>query len=240
MCSRLRKWSALLAMTALPAAQAEARQLIDGAERKQVQVDISARETNQLSVLGREIVRVVPSRKGAIVYDKELKGGDFYFKLPDDSPPLGTVSLFVTDSADMHYSLILVPRAMPGEVLVIRPPRDDADGTKPSPNARAPGHVRRANELVLRMADASAEGSGSDRELLNQDVPLWNEARLVLKARHRSVDLIGEVYELTNVSAAEMVLAEQEFMRRGVRAVAIRQHTLAPGEQTAVYIVREP
>lgn len=227
-------------MTALLAAQAEARQLIDGADRKQVQVDISARETNQLSVLGREIVRVVPSRKGAIVYDKELKGGDFYFKLPDDSPALGTVTLFVTDSADMHYSLILVPRAIPGEVLVIRPPRDDAESAKSSPAARAPGYVRKANDLVLKMADAGVEAVGGDREVLNQEVPLWNAARLVLKARHRSLDLIGEVYELTNVSSAEMVLAEQEFMRKGVRAVAIRQHTLAPGQQTAVYVVREP
>ncbi|MCK7499558.1 MAG: type-F conjugative transfer system secretin TraK [Comamonadaceae bacterium] len=52
--------------------------------------------------------------------------------------------------------------------------------------------------------------------------------------------LIGEKYLLTNVSAAPMVLAEQEFDREDgdVVAVAIENHNLRPGESTSVYVIR--
>lgn len=45
---------------------------------------------------------------------------------------------------------------------------------------------------------------------------------------------------MQNLSAAELVLAEQEFDRAGdaVLAVAIEQHTLAPGGSSAVYVIR--
>jgi hypothetical protein len=73
-----------------------------------------------------------------------------------------------------------------------------------------------------------------------REIPLWTEARLVRIGRYAG-DRIGEVFELTNVSGAEMRLDEREFagLATHIQAVAIQAHTLAPGQSTRVYLVRE-
>ena len=50
-------------------------------------------------------------------------------------------------------------------------------------------------------------------------VPLWNEARFVL-VRMLEGALVGEKYQLTNVSKQRMVIDERELYRRGVIAIA--------------------
>jgi conjugal transfer pilus assembly protein TraK len=69
-------------------------------------------------------------------------------------------------------------------------------------------------------------------------VPLWNEARFVL-VRTLDGSLLGEKYQLTNVSKARMVIDERELYRRGVLAVMIETLELEPGEATQVFVVLE-
>ena len=75
--------------------------------------------------------------------------------------------------------------------------------------------------------------------VVNKEVPLGKEGRLVLLSKYPEGELVGEKYRLTNVSQANMLLVEQELYRRGVRAVAIDRHTLAQGDSTDIFIVRE-
>lgn len=56
--------------------------------------------------------------------------------------------------------------------------------------------------------------------------------------RYDGTQLIGEKYELTNTSKEEMVLAEQEFFKENVKAIAVQNHNLKPGDVTFVYVVR--
>jgi conjugal transfer pilus assembly protein TraK len=70
-------------------------------------------------------------------------------------------------------------------------------------------------------------------------VALWKEARFVQVARYDVPGLVGEVYELTNVSGQRMVIDERELYRPGVVSVSLRALQLAPGASTAVWIVRQ-
>ena len=51
--------------------------------------------------------------------------------------------------------------------------------------------------------------------------------------------LVGEKYQLTNVSKQRMVIDERELYRRGVLAVMVETLELEPGESTQVMVVLE-
>lgn len=237
------KKSLSLVLLSLAALEANATQAIHGAEDRHVQVTISAHETNRLAVSGRRISHVVPSVKGIISTQKDEALGALYFTLSNPSSRHGTVTLFVSDDQGVTYKLLLVPRQVAGEEIIVHPPSEKSPDVSEQPRTDADGRAlsyqRRIKTLILSMADSSYQEAGLMPRRLHQEIPLWKEARLVLSAVYRDADLLGEHYRLTNVSSTDMLLVEQELYRRGVRAVSIEHHTLAPGDSTDVYIVRE-
>jgi conjugal transfer pilus assembly protein TraK len=93
-------------------------------------------------------------------------------------------------------------------------------------------------DLVYEMAavqiDPGADPAASAVPV-NQEVPLWKEARLTFDAKYVEDVFVGEQYTLTNVSVSDMVIAEQELYRPGVVVVAVEQQTLAPGDSTRLH-----
>lgn len=217
-----------------------ATQVVDGCYATHQQVNISAREQNRLAIDGRRIGTVVPSQKGVISYIKDEQAGALYFTLASDTPNSGTVTLFVSDELNpgAPCKLILVPRPIAGEEIIIKPPaetRTSAAGRKGG-DGRALAYQRHAKNLILQMADE--ESHDFEAIPINQEIPLWKEARLVMLSKYLDGDLVGEKYRLTNVSGKDMLLVEQELYRKGVAAVVIENHTLPPKGQTLIFIVR--
>jgi len=219
---------------------AHATQRVEGATEKHVEVSVSAREQNRLAVAGRQIVTVVPSAKGAITYQKDEALGALYFALSGNGPEGSTVTLFVGDDRGQTYKVILVPRSIPGEDIILQPPPAPEGGTMSiaGTSAKTTSYQRRAKDLTLQMADESPRARAA-KTIVNQEVPLWKEGRLLFVSMTVADEVVGETYRLTNVSPSPMALAEQELYRKGVRTVAIEFHTLAPGEGTDIYIVRD-
>lgn len=242
MYSTLKKWSnpTLLALL-LTSSLANATQLIENANLQHVQVNMSARETNRLAVEGRRIVNVVPGQAGMLKAKKDEVQGALYFSLDPETPATGTVTLFVDDDQGITYKLILVPRAISGEEIVLRPPVDKSATTKRTTAAdgRAATYERRVKDLVLLMSDDELQDSVADKIDVNKEVPLWKEGKLILASKYLVGDFVGEKYKLTNISSSDMLLVEQELYRHGVRAVSVKNQTLAPGNATDIYIVRE-
>lgn len=182
---------------------------------------------------------MVPSVKGVLAGQKDEALGAYYFTLASESPNQGTVTVFVSDEKGVTYKLILVPRPVAGEEILIRPP---SEKVTPSSRAAADGRTvsyqRRIKDLMLVMADDELKDS-VETIAVNKEVPLWKEGRLILVAKYMDGGVVGEKYRLTNVSPSEMLLVEQELYRRGVRAIAVEHHTLMQGDGTDIYIVRE-
>lgn len=230
-------WAAIL--LTLLAAEAGTTQLIENADRGHVSINISASETNRLAIEGRRIANVVPSVKGVLAGQKDEGLGAYYFTLANAEPNQGSVTLFVSDDKGMTYKLILLPRPMAGEEIIIRPPGEKTPPTgRAAADGRAASYQRRIKDLMLVMADEEIR-TGVEAIAVNREVPLWKEGRLVLQARYPEGDMVGEKYRLSNVSPSQMLLVEQELYRRGVRAIAIEHHTLMQGDSTQIYVVRE-
>lgn len=239
MFSRFRNSARILASLLLVANSAWATQYVDCGDKDHTEVNISANEQNRLSFDGRRIASAVPSLKGALTYAKDDAAGALYFALSSDAPNSGTLTLFVTDDQNHTCKLILVPRPIAGEEIVIKPPADQTP--KPfsagSISHRASSYERRADDLLFAMA---TEKTGNlDPTVINKEVPLWKEVRCVYLEKYFDDDLIGEKYSITNISKKDLLMVEQELYRKGVVSVAIEDMTLAPGNSALFYIVRE-
>jgi len=233
-----KKWSKLILPALLASKLAYAGKPVEGSDVAPVQVDISAAEANRLAVEGRKITWVVPAQPGMLAVERDDARGILYFRLTGAASATGTVTLFVTDDQGSRYRLVLVPRPVSGEEIVIKPAKAglSGEGTGPAGSARATSYQRKIKNLVLALTNNE---TGRSREQQLAEVPLWNEARLVLLARVAEAGLVGESYRLTNVAATGMLVEEREFYRRGVLAVSVVSHTLGPGDSTELYVVKE-
>lgn len=183
---------------------------------------------------------------GEIVLECDRDKGEIYVRpVGESSKP---VNLFVS-SAHATYTLVLRRSDTPADTIVIRDKTPQAlQATAMAAVASAPAgpsahHIRTLKAMLVAMA--------SDRvppdiriEEIQQPIQLWSEARFSLLRRLEGRGLVGERYQLTNVSTAVMGLAEQEFDRPDgpdagqLLGVAIEHHNLRPGESTTVYVIR--
>ena len=145
------------------------------------------------------------------------------------------ISLFVADDAGRHWNLNLKIEDVPAETVVIRN-RSRLRQEAVANGADEPRNTAIRRGLLALSRDAEP-GDMVVRDRL-EIVPLWNEARLVL-VRTLEGSLLGEKYQLTNVSKTRMVIDERELYRRGVLAVMIEALELEPGEATQVFVVLE-
>ena len=184
---------------------------------------------------------------GEVVLECDRDKGEIYIRpIGESGKP---VNLFVS-SAQATYTLVLRRADTPADTIVIRDRtvRSGFAGSGSFAAASAPlgssaHHVRALKALLVAMASDRAPADVRIDEL-DQPIQLWAEARFSLLRRFESRDLIGERYQLTNISEQPMVLAEQEFDRPDsteggqVLAVAIETPNLRPGQSTSVYVIR--
>jgi conjugal transfer pilus assembly protein TraK len=193
----------------------------------------------------------VVNSAGEIVVECDRDKGEIYVRpvatTSDGSAAAGKpVNLFIS-SAHATYTLILRRADTPADTILIRDRSvhpAPADGRAPSsPSGPSAHHVRAMKALLVAMASDRVPPDVRVDEL-NQPVQLWAEARFALMRRYEGRGLSGEKYLLQNISAAVMVLAEQEFDRPDSKAggqvlgVAVEHHQLRPGESTSVYVIR--
>ena len=197
---------------------------------------VAASEPSILAIEGGRIRKVwTAADKASIRPDEE--GGQVVIQ-PMGRGKTQPFTVFVKDDQGQVHTVVLTPAQIPGETVILIPPRQrtararrramDWEASQP--------YERTLTELIRHMVLGQAP-EGYEVVATHRAVPLWEETETRLVARYLGGFLSGEVYRLTNASGREMRLAEDEFYRAGVRAVAITRPVLAPGEATEVYLV---
>lgn len=202
---------------------------------------------------GSPVAAVAPAVNpaGEIVVECDRDKGEIYVRpvasASDGGAAAGKpVNLFIS-SAHATYTLILRRADTPADTILIRdrsvPPAPIDGRASSGPSGPSAHHVRAMKALLVAMASDRVPPDLRVDEL-NQPVQLWAEARFALMRRYEGRGLSGEKYLLQNISAAVMVLAEQEFDRPDSKAggqvlgIAVEHHQLRPGESTSVYVIR--
>lgn len=180
---------------------------------------------------------------GDVIIACDRDKGEVYLRpVGDGTRP---INLFVS-SATATYTLLLRRADTPADTIVIRdntPAPLRRPGPEAVPAGPAPSHVRTMKALLLAMASDRVPSDIRVEETA-RPLQLWAEARFTLMRLYEGRGFVGEKYALQNVSAATMVLAEQEFDRPGtvtggeIAGIAIEHHQLRPGESTSVYVLR--
>ena len=249
----------LLPLPLLASAPALALQVVEARDGVAADAVLSSREPTRIRIEGAAITDVFGNihssncaagatapgapppvnPAGEIVLECDRDKGEIYVR------PVGTsakpVNLFVS-SANATYTLLLRRADTPADTIVIRD-RTPRQGNSGAVSARLPGqaaaHVRALKAMLVAMASDQVPAEVRVEEV-NRPLQLWAEARFALIRTYEGRGYVGETYRLTNVSAAPMTLAEQEFDRDGgdVLAVAIEHHNLRPGETTQVFVIR--
>ena len=254
------RWASRLAVAGMLCTSVQAAQTLDIREGDTAVVKISILDQTRLRAERGRLLDIIGdvydaqrNPAGRIVVLKDEADGEFYLKpvsAGPDQPGLQAGSLrpikldIKTDRGTV--GLLLQPAEVVGDTLTLRVaggsararPADGADGAV---RTKSPAYIRSLKALTLAMAAPdhtgelpmrSAEGGG-------EVVSLWQEARFVLLSRHDGQGLVGETYELTNISSQRMVIDERELYRAGVRAVSAARLVLMPGESSRVWIVRD-
>lgn len=217
-------------------------QHVDKAYLDNVAVNVSSSEQNALLVQGRKITSVIPSIPDALDYEADTSQGVLYFKL---APWYAnrTVSAFVNDDQGARYKIIMRPTASLGaeEIILLPPPAKDSEGIQKGNQS----FIQQIKELIYVMGDDADDPqdelaiTGISRSFINQQIPLWQEAKMLFAARYETDAMYGELYKVTNITNSNLTLLEQEFYRKKVVAVSIEHLNLLPGQTTNVYVVRE-
>jgi len=215
------------------AAPAWALQVVDVTDGQTVTVKVSARELTRIGMAGGGRLTRVWGLEDRMQVQADKESGQIFVRPAAGGRPF---SFFVRDENGATYTLIATPVDMPSDTVLLRP-RAARDRPGDGRGADDP-YVARIKSLVRALARDTVP-AGYTRVSVGRPVPLWQEARITMLARYEG-PLTAEVYELTNVSGAEMRLDEREFgvMADNIRAVAIQVHALSPGESTRIYVVR--
>lgn len=223
--------SLLLSSALLISAPSFALQIVDAFEGKTLFAKISANEPSRLSIDGGKIRRLKVDPNELTVEGDPENGQAFIYPKAADKP----VTVFVISDNGRTYTLVLQPVDAPTETVILRDVnRHVVDGPKIE---KAGSYEKVIRSFIVGMASGH-QPDGLDFEPMQREFTLWENSRLIQTAQYSGRNFIGEKYTLYNTGKSVLRVAEQEFYRKGVIAVAVDVLTLDPGMSTQIYIVR--
>lgn len=171
--------------------------------------------------------------EGALTVVKDDEQGYALIRARDDKP----VSLVLTSSSGQTHSIYLTPTTMGMDTILIKERKVPTKSSPGTEGARANAQDKSVKRLMLAMARQETDLQDFLVEPANTDLDLWRETHFRLLDKYTGPDMVGYRFVLTNVSGTQVRLGEQEFYKRGVVAIAIDRHVLAPGEKTHVFVI---
>lgn len=221
-----------LAMLLL-AEPAAALQIVDARDGETALAKVSRQEVTRIA-FERGRIRRITGNTGEFVLEKDDEQGQLFVR-PIDPASTKPVNLFLsTDKSTV--ALLLQPVDMPSDSIVIRQARAASDA--PPRLESASRHVRMVKNLLLALAQDALPEDMEVREVA-RELLLWPDTRFVLRRSLVGAAVVAEKFELTNLASTRLELAESDLFKRGVMGVSIERPTLASGESTPVFVIRE-
>lgn len=217
-------------------------------------VRLSSRDQTRLRVASGRVLEVIgdvfdaqTNPGGRVVVLRDDSDGEVYLKpVPEARSLSGAAAPDKPFKLDIKtdrgtVGLLMQPADTVGDTLVLHVQGGAVrSGTgEAETRARSAGHVRSIKALTLALVNPALAPELADQFVPEaREVALWAQARFVLRGHLEAGGLLGQSFELSNVSAEPMVIDERELFTDGVLSVAVERHVLAPAERTRVWIVR--
>ncbi|MBB3221705.1 type-F conjugative transfer system secretin TraK [Pseudoduganella umbonata] len=230
----LRRSAAALVLVASSILSPAARcvQIVDAADGTTVYLKISSRDITRIA-LDRGRIDAFRFRAGELAYEPDDETGQLFVTVPEGATK--PVNAFLTTDAGHTVTLLLQPADVPADSIILRQPAAPRHGTG---ETRSTDYVAAQRRLIVALAADEIPRRAEVREL-STPVLLWKEVGMSLRRTLTTDTLVAERYLIDNRSMAVVTLEEREFYRPGVNAVGIERLSLAPGDTSALYVVRE-
>jgi len=204
-----------------------ALQVITPVEGETTYIEMSQKDLNVIKTPFHGVKALSSSNR----IDVKVEGKSLFVKFTSTIPE--PQEIILTNSAGDIYPLVLKPKGIPSETIVLRIREETGEALKWE---LAQGQVKAVKELIKGMY-VEMPPRGFFVEKLEEDRTEWKEVSRTLIRKYNGAMLTGEVYVLKAIEPVS--LDEKEFHKPGILAVSIDKHELAPGESTKVYVVNQ-
>ncbi len=198
-------------------------------DRKLV-ADISLGSINRISVDDDRIAQVFGLNED-LAMETDLNTGQVFLRTKQNKP----IDLSIITEKQVTLDLHLLPKNISGETIIIK---TNKPNNPVKVNAKTSSYLDQITTLILAMAADKARSSYTINKV-NKEILLWDKIELIQTNEYVGNKLIGEIYSLTNKTKDRIFLTETQFgWQKGIAAVAIKKHALAPNEKTQIYVIR--
>jgi conjugal transfer pilus assembly protein TraK len=204
-----------------------------------IAVKISSYELTRIAIHGKGRLEKVWGAVGGLEIKPDKENGEIFVQPKEGSP--ASISFFVRDDLGATYTLIAQQQDIPSETILLKQVSTQKSKLKNGEHKITP-FVESIKHLIKGMALESGLDDSYIINDLDVEVPLWKETKITLNQSYSSDALLGEIYTVENISDADMILHEREFLnfRSNVQAVALENQALKKGGSTLLYIVSLP
>ena len=209
---------------------AQVRQMEDNDEQS---ADISKQDINRIKLVGDRI-RSTKFDLAELKVSQDDALGEIYIQLlrPGQTKPL---NIFITSEQNFTYKLILYPKAIPAEQILIKNDSavvsSDSEVSKTTKNSYQQQIIALLKAMRNKSKLESYQISNSKKSIDLGDIEM---KRL---STYKGQNFIGESFILINDSNKILNLEEKMFFKNGTRAIKIEKPILLPNEATEIFIV---
>ncbi len=199
-----------------------------------IEVTASFNDANIISITGGAIESVWGT-EGKVILEADVDAGHALFRPVSERP----FTLFVQSEAGNTYTLsVKVHKNLIGQSILLNEFGQQNDSLNRS--LKAVAFKTRVKRILRDLESSTGLKSlmGFNLKMINREIPLWRETRILFAASWRQSGLIVGRYVLTNVSNEPLRIEERELrsLSTNVRAISIRKHILDPAESTVFYL----
>ncbi len=206
------------------------RQMNDGDEQS---ATISKQDINRIKLIGDRI-RSTKFNSGELEISQDDSLGEIYIrptKFVENKP----LNLFIISEQNFTYKLLLYPKAVPSEQIIIQ---------NDSVVANSDDEVSRISknsyqQQIINLIKAMRVSTKLEGYQITNSKKYIDLGGLELKRirTYKGQSFIGESFILKNDSNQILNLDDKMFFKSGVRAIKIEKSSLLPDETTEIFIV---
>ena len=209
----------------------EAQQKVPVQEGTEVTITVSSNTLNRLAVENDRIT-TVKGITGQFQLDKDGETGQVFIQ-PVATDKQELIHLFLLTEKGHTYPLSLTLHEGPAESILLMPIEEVASQWEQSSSYET---LLRA--LVQAMHNQTPlEGFVVDNVKTRVPNLTLKQAKVTQLQTYSSNKLRGYILEVSNSCKEELILTEQQFYRKGIRAVSISNPILSAGSKTRIYVV---
>ncbi len=199
--------------------------------------DISKQDINRIKLVGDK-VRITKFDLAELKVSQDDALGEIYIQLLKPRPgpdPIKPINIFITSEQNFTYKLILYPKAIPAEQILIKNDsvvtNSDSQVSKTTKNSYQQQIIALLKAMRNKSKLESYQISNSKKSIDLGDIEMKRIST------YKGQNFIGESFILINDSNKILNLEEKMFFKNGTRAIKIEKPNLLPDEATEIFIV---